>query len=111
LGISVLAAALLTFGLVGIAVFTSAVPASPATSPLAALLAFAWSCAYIGAAIFTWRGSRLAGPLFIVAIGLALPLLFFVFPNRIPFVPLLVSLSLVGAGGFWYLNRAPNLAV
>ena len=69
-GIMLLAAALLTAGLAGIAALLSAWPRTANTSPLAALFAAVWSCAYIVAGVLTWRRSRFAPTAFIAAIGL-----------------------------------------
>jgi hypothetical protein len=55
LGIMLLAAALLASGLAGIAALWAAWPRTSNTSPLAALFAAAWSCAYIVAGVLTWR--------------------------------------------------------
>jgi hypothetical protein len=55
LEIMLLAAALLAAGIAGIAALWAAWPRTSNTSPLAALFAAAWSCAYIVAGVLTWR--------------------------------------------------------
>jgi hypothetical protein len=80
-GIMLLAAALLAAGLPGIAALWAVWPRTSNTSPLAAMFAVAWSCAYIVAGILTWRRSRFAAPAFIAAIGLLMFPLKFVFPG------------------------------
>lgn len=80
-GIMLLAAALLAAGLAGIAAFWAAWPRTSNTSPLAALFALTWSCAYLAAGVLTWRRSRFAATAFIAAIGLLIFPLRFVFPG------------------------------
>jgi hypothetical protein len=81
IGIMLLAAALLAAGLAGIAALWAAWPRTPNTSPLAALFAAAWSCAYIAAGILTWRRSRFAPIAFIAAMGLLMFPLSRLFPG------------------------------
>lgn len=81
IGIMLLAAALLAAGLAGIAALWAAWPRTPNTSPLAALFAAAWSCAYIVAGILTWRRSRFAAIAFIAAMGLLMFPLSRLFPG------------------------------
>jgi hypothetical protein len=76
-----LAAALLAAGLAGIAALWAAVPRTSSTSPLAALFALAWSCAYIVAGVLTWRRSRFAAPAFVAAIALLMFPASFIFPG------------------------------
>lgn len=107
IGIILLAAALLTAGLAGIAAFGAAWPRTSNTSPLAALLALVWSCTYVAAAMLTWRGSRLAAFAFLAAMGLLLPLWFFIFPGTDVFLyPSSAVTFLLGFLGYRYLTRA-----
>ncbi len=80
-GIMLLAAALLAAGLAGIAALWVAWPRTSNTSPLAALFAVTWSCAYIVAGVLTWRRSRFAATAFPAAIGLVMFPLSFLFPG------------------------------
>jgi hypothetical protein len=80
-GINLLAAALLAAGLAGIAAFSTAWPRTSNTSPLAALFALAWGCAYIVAGVLTWRRSRFAATAFIAAIGLLMFPASYIFPG------------------------------
>ncbi len=106
-GIILLAAALLAAGLAGIAALWVAWPRTSNTSPLAALFALVWSCTYVVAAILTWRGSRLAAPAFLAAMGLLLPPFSFLFPGgRVLLLPSLVVTFLFGLLGYRYLSRA-----
>ena len=106
-GIILLAAALLAAGLAGIAAFWAAWPRTANTSPLAALFALAWSCAYILAGVLTWRRSRLAAPAFIAAIGLLMFPLSLLFPGsgQLFFLPLFVVTALFAFIGYRYLRR------
>jgi hypothetical protein len=106
-GIILLAAALLAAGLAGVAAFWAAWPRTSNTSPLAALFALTWSCAYIVAGVLTWRRSRLAAPAFIAAIGLLVFPLSFVFPGgQLFLVPSFVVVFLFTLLGYRYLRRA-----
>ena len=106
-GISLLAAALLAAGLAGIAAFSAAWPRTANTSPLAALFALAWSCAYMLAGVLTWRRSRLAATAFIAAIGLLMFPLSFLFPGngQLFFLPSFGVIALFAFLGYRYLNR------
>jgi hypothetical protein len=106
LGIVVLAGALLTAGLVGIAAFWAVLPASANTSPLASLFALLWSGVYIVTAILTWRRSRLAPVAFLVAIGLLLFPASFILPAGPPVLPSAMVIVLVAFLGGRYLQTA-----
>jgi hypothetical protein len=81
-------------------------PRNSDTSPLAALLALAWSCTYIVGALLTWRGSRLAAPALLAAMGLLSLLLRFIFPARqVLVLPLLLFTFLLGLLGYRYLRK------
>ncbi len=107
-GIILLAAALLAAGLAGIAAFLAVWPRTSNTSPLAALFALAWSCAYIIAAVLTWRRSRFAAPAFIAAIGLLMFPASFIFPGGGQLFPLpsFVAIFLFAFLGYRYLRAA-----
>ena len=106
-GVIVLAAVLLAAGLAGLAAFWRVLPRTPDTSPLAALFALAWSCTYLAAALFTWRGSRVAAPVFLTAVGLLLPILFFVFPgSQLHVLPSFVITLILGLLGYRYLRAS-----
>jgi hypothetical protein len=111
-GIIVLAAALLAAGLAGIAAFWAVLPRSSNTSPLAALFALTWSCAYLAAGILTWRRSRVAAIAFIAAIGLLMYPLRFVFPGggQLFLLTSFVVFFLFGVLGYQYLRRATEPA-
>jgi len=106
LGIMLLAAALLAAGLVGIAGLWAAWPRTSNTSPLAALFCAAWSCAYISAGVLTWRRSRFAAPVFIVAIGLLTFPLSRLFPGgQLFLLPSFVIIFFLALLGYRYLRR------
>lgn len=110
LGIIVLAAALVAAGFAGVVAMWSAWPSSSNTSPLAAMFAFVWSLTYLTAGLFTWRGSRLAAPAFLVALALLLPPFWFLFPtDRSVLLPLVALTALFGLLSYRYLGktRAP----
>jgi len=111
-GIILLAGALLAAGLAGIAAFWAAWPRTSNTSPLAALFALTWSCAYIAAGVLTWRRSRFAATAFIAAIGLLMFPLWFVFPGggQLFLLPSLVVVFLFTFLGYQYLRRASEPA-
>jgi hypothetical protein len=111
-GIILLAGALLAAGLAGIAAFWAAWPRTSNTSPLAALFALTWSCAYIVAGVLAWRRSRFAAIAFIAAIGLLMFPLSFLFPGGGEFVlfPSLVVIVLFTFLGYQYLRRASEPA-
>lgn len=106
LGIILLAGALLVAGLMGIAAVWAVLPRTSNTSPLAAMFALMWSCAYIVTAILTWRRSRLAPLSFLVAIGLLLFPASFIFPGGPPVFPSLMVVGLVAFLGYRYLRTA-----
>ena len=104
-GIVLLAGALLAVGLVGIFAFWSVLPRTSNTSPLAALFALMWSCAYLVTAILTWRRSPLAPLSLLAAIGLLLFPASFIFPGGQLVFPSLMAIVLVAALGYRYLRR------
>jgi hypothetical protein len=109
-GTVLLAAVLLTAGLVGIAAFWAVWPRTSDTSPLAAIFTLAWSCAYIAAGVLTWRRSRLAAPAFVAAVALLVILVSFVFPgSQLPIFLATVVISLLAFLGYRYLRRASDL--
>ena len=104
-GTTLLAGVFLVAGLAGIVAFWAAWPRTSNTSPLAALFALTWSCAYIVTAILTWRRSRFAAPVFVPAVGLLLfPASRFV-PGGQLFLPSFVVVTLIAFFGFRYLRR------
>jgi hypothetical protein len=107
-GILVLAGALLAAGIAGIAAFWAVLPRTSNTSPLAALFALTWSCAYITAGVLTWRRSRFAAIAFIVAIGLLMFPVARLFPGggQLVLIPSSLVLFLVAFSGYRYLRRA-----
>jgi hypothetical protein len=105
LGIVLLAGALLVAGLTGIAAFWAVLPRTSNTSPLAAIFALTWSCAYIVTAILTWRRSRGAPVSFLVAIGLLLFPASLIFPGGPPVFPSFLIIVLVAFVGYRYLRR------
>ena len=91
----------------GIAAFWAVWPRTSDTSPLAALCALLWSCTYVVTALLTWRRSRLAAPAFLAAMGLLLPLLWFIFPGgQILLLPSFAGTFLFGLLGYRYLRNA-----
>jgi hypothetical protein len=112
LGIMLLAAALLTAGLAGIAALWAVWPRTSNTSPLAALFALTWSCAYIVSGVLTLRRSRFAAIALVAAIGLLMFPLWFLFPGGGPLVlvPSFAVLFLVSLLGYQYLRRASDAA-
>jgi hypothetical protein len=105
-GVVLIGALCFVAGLVGIAGFWVATEARvTGTSPLAQLFTMAWSIAFILVSVLMWRRSRLAPPLFLVAMGFPVVLMRFVFPGGQPFVPALIVCSVVGFLGYWYLRR------
>ena len=106
-GIVLLTAALLAAGLAGIAAFWVTWPRNSNTSPLAALFALVWSCTYVATALLTWRRSRLAAPALLAAMGLLLPIVFFIIPGGQVLVLLLfLVIFLFAFLGYRYLDRA-----
>lgn len=104
-GTTVLAGVFLVAGLAGIAAFWAFWPRTSNASPLAALFALMWSCAYVGTAILTWRRSGLAAPAFLVAIGLLVFPSSFIVPGGQLFIPSFVVITLVGFLGYRYLRK------
>ena len=104
-GTIVLAGVFLVAGLAGIAAFWAFWPRTSNASPLAALFALIWSCAYVGTAILTWRRSGLAAPAFLVAIGLLVFPSSFIVPGGQLFIPSFVVITLVGFLGYRYLRK------
>jgi len=110
-GIIGLAGVLFAAGAAGIAALWVVWPRSSNTSPLAAMFALTWSCTYVIAAVLTWRGSRLAAPAFLAAMGLLLVLFTFIFPGgRALLVASFVVTFLFGLLGYRYLSKAPEPA-
>ena len=107
-GIILLAAALLAAGLAGIAASWTAWPRTSNTSPLAALFALAWSCAYIVAGVLTWRRSRFAATAFIAAIGLLMFPASFIFPGggQLFLLSSFAVIFLFAFLGYRYLRRS-----
>ena len=106
IGLTFFAAALLAAGVAGIAACWAVWPRTSNTSPLAALLSLVWSCTYIVSALLTWRRSRLAAPAFLAAMGLLLPLFWFLFPGgQVPFLPIFVFTLLLALLGYRYLRK------
>ena len=102
-----LAGALLAAGLAGLAALWAAWPRTANTSPLAALFALVWSCTYSAAALLTWRRSRAAAPVFLAALGLLLPVFFFLFPGgRVHVLPSFGITLVLGLLGYRYLTAA-----
>ena len=107
-GIVFLTAALLAAGLAGVVFVWSVWPRTATTSPLAALIALVWSCTYVVTALLTWRRSRFAAPVFLGAVGLLLPLLFFILPGgQVLLLPWFVVTFLFAVVGYRYLRRRP----
>jgi hypothetical protein len=111
-GIILVAAALLASGFAGIAAFWTVWPRTSSTSPLAALFALTWSCAYIVAGVLTWRRSRFAATAFIAAIGLLMFPLSFVFPGdgQIFRFSSFAVIFLFALLGYQYLRKASEPA-
>jgi hypothetical protein len=111
-GIILLAAALLAAGLAGIAVFWAVWPRTSNTSPLAALFALTWSCAYIVAGVLTVAPLSLRSYRLIAAIGLLMFPLWFVFPGggQLFLFPSFVVIFLFTFLGYQYLRRASEPA-
>lgn len=105
-GIILLAATLLAAAVAGLAAFWAALPRTSNTSPLAALFALVWSCTYLVTALLTWRRSRLAAPAFLVAMGLLLFPLSFIFPGGTALLLTSFAVTLLaGFLGYRYLGR------
>ena len=104
-GTTLLAGGLLVAGLAGLAASWSAWPRTSDTSPLAALVALTFGCTYLVAAVVTWRRSRFAAPIFILAVGLLLFPARFVVPGGEALLPSFVLLTLVAFAGHRYLRK------
>ena len=104
-GTTLLTGVFLAAGLAGLSAFWAAWPRTSSTSPLAALIALTWSCTYLVTAIFTWRRSRFAAPLFLAAMGLLLFPAAFVVPEGQIFLPSSVVITLLAFLGYRYLRR------
>jgi hypothetical protein len=110
LGTTLLAGVFLVAGLAGIAASWAAWPRTSSTSPLAALFALTWGCTYVVTAIFTWRRSRFAAPIFVAAIGLLLFPAAFIVPGGQIFLPSFVFVVLVAVLGHRYLHRVREVS-
>jgi hypothetical protein len=106
-GIILLAAVLLAAGLAGSPHSGRPGQGLPITSPLVALFALAWSCAYMLAGVLTWRRSRFAATALIAAIGLLMFPLSFLFPGsgQLFLPPSFVVIVLFTFLGYRYLRR------
>lgn len=105
-GRTLFATALLAAGLAGLAGVWIFWPRTSNTSPLAALSATAWSCTYILTAVLTWRRSRVAAPGFLAAVGLLLPLFWFLIPGNLTlFLAMFVFTFLLALLGYRYLRK------
>ena len=109
-----LAAAFAAAGVVGLAAFSAALRAwltTPGTSPLAALIALAWSSTFVATAFLTWRRSGVAPLALLAATALLLVVLSFLFPQgQILLFPLFVVTVLTALLGYRYLRRASEHA-
>jgi hypothetical protein len=108
LGIVLLAGALLAVGVAGIVAFLAVLPRNSNTSPLASLFALLWSCAYLVAAILTWRRSPFAPLSLPAAIGLLLFPASYLFPGGQFVLPSFLVIALVAALGYRYVRRHVN---
>jgi hypothetical protein len=105
IGRTLLASAFLAAAFAGIAASWAAWPRNSNTSPLAALFAIVWTCAYLLTAVLTWRRSSVAAPAFVVAIGLLMFPLSFAFPGgQLFLLPSFVVIVLVAVLGYRYLR-------
>jgi hypothetical protein len=105
MGTTLLSGVFLLGGLAALAVGWSAWPRTPETSPLAALVGLTFGCTYVVAAVLTWRRSRLAPHIFVLAIGVLLFPARFVVPGGELLLPSLVFLTVVAFLGHRYLHR------
>jgi hypothetical protein len=106
----VLAVVFLALGLPGLVAFWAAWPGTSGTSPLAAMFALVWGCAYIATAILTWRRSRFAAFAFVAAIGLLLFPARYLVPGGQLFLPSFMVISLAAFIGYRYLRREREAA-
>lgn len=106
IGTTVLTLVFLAAGIAGLAAVLGVWPASPNTSPLAALFALVWSCSFLFSAFLTWRRSRFAGPAFVAAIGLLLFPARYIVPGGQIFLPSLVAIATAALLGYLYLRQA-----
>jgi len=109
-GLPLLASLFLLMALAGIAALWAAWPRTSDTSPLAALFAGLWSGSYLATAVLTWRRSRFAPAVFVVAAGLLVLPLSFAFPGVGMGLPSIVGVGLVGFAGYRYLRHAVRIA-
>lgn len=109
-GVVVLTGMFLLSAVAGFVAFLQAWPQTSNTSPLMALFALLWSCASGVTALLTWRGSRLAAPAFLLAIGLLLFPASYIVPGGQLFYPAVVVLAVAGFLGFRYLHTARQIA-
>ena len=100
----------LAAGLAGMVASWAVWPRTSTTSPLMALFALVWGCTYVVTAILTWRRSRFAAPMFVVAIGLLLSPARFLIPGSQLFLPSVVVIAVVAFFGYRYLSRARDTA-
>ena len=105
LGTTLLAGVFLVAGLAGVGASWAAWPRTSTTSPLMALFALTWGCAYVITGVLTWRRSRFAAPAFVAAIGLLLFPARFIVPGGQLLVPSFVALTLIAFLGHRYLRR------
>ena len=107
-GIVFLTAALLAAGLAGVVLVWCVWARPPTTTPHAPPIALGWGGTYVVTALLTWRRSRFAAPVFLGAVGLLLPLLFFIFPGgQVLLLPWFVVTFLFAVVGYRYLRRRP----
>src|SRR3954464_13628094 len=106
-GTVLLAGALATADLAGIAAFVAVLPRDANTSPLFALFALLGGAGYLTAALLTWRRSRLAPLSFLAAIGLLLFPAAFLFPASQLAFPSFIGVAVIGVLGYRHL-RTPR---
>ena len=111
LGTTLVAGVCMVAGLAGFGASWAAWPRTSTTSPLMALFALTWGCAYIITGVLTWRRSRFAAPAFVAAIGLLLFPARFIVPGGQLLVPSFVVLTLVAFLGHRYLRRTSEAAL
>jgi hypothetical protein len=111
LGVNLVAAALFVVGLAGVAAGWQAWPRTASTSPLLALIALAWGCTCLAAAVLAWRRSRFAAPVFCAAVAFLLLPAKYLVPGSQTFLPSLVLIVPLAVVGFLYLHRRRRRAV
>ena len=105
-GVVLMGAVCVVAGLAGIVGFWVATAGrGPGSSPLAQLLTLAWSITYILTGVLMWRGSRLAVPAFLAALGFPVVVSWFLVPGGTFVLPTLIVTSLVASFGYRYLRR------